>query len=221
MSAVSCALIQQWCDEYLKYAHPRAAPHERGRVRTYLYRGLDQFQMRRFMYGTYVLLHISVFLFFWALSDFFDTIHHDFGVVTRYALVESGIFYILLSISPLIFSNSPYNTPMTPPIAFPLTRCAQFSPATFFTTNPHRLRSSRSSRTAPLRSLGSGSIFARSFRRCLIDTVRALMSGEFFRRRRSFVYSGGGLCCSCWRQRLCWVTLRVRSMPVRLRLLVC
>jgi hypothetical protein len=116
VSALSCALIQQWCYEYLKFAYPRAAPHERGRVRTYLHQGLDQFQMRRFMYGTHVLLHISVFLFFWAISDFFYTVDHLFGVAARYSLVGTVIVYMLLSISPLIFSNSPYNTPMTPPL---------------------------------------------------------------------------------------------------------
>jgi hypothetical protein len=72
--------------------------------------------MRRFMYGTHVLLHISVFLFFWALSDFFYTVDHLFGVVTRYCLVAAAVVYILLSISPLIISNSPFNTPMTPPL---------------------------------------------------------------------------------------------------------
>ena len=68
------------------------------------------------MYGTHVLLHVSVFLFFWALSDFFYTVHHLFGLVTRYALVVAAIIYVLLSISPLIISKSPYNTPMTPPL---------------------------------------------------------------------------------------------------------
>jgi hypothetical protein len=116
MSAIGCALIQQWCDEYKKFAYPRAAPHTRGRVRTYLLQGMKVFQMRRFMYGIHVLLHISVFLFFWALSDFFHIINHEFGTVTRYSLFGSLIVYLLLSISPLIFSNSPYNTPMTPPI---------------------------------------------------------------------------------------------------------
>ena len=116
MSAIGCALLQQWCDEYKKFAYPRAAPHTRGRVRTYLFQGLKVFQMRRFMYGIHVLLHIAVFLFFWALSDFFYTVNHGFGTVTRYSLVGSLVVYVLLSISPLIFSNSPYNTPMTPPI---------------------------------------------------------------------------------------------------------
>ena len=116
MSAVGCALIQQWCDEYKRFAYPRAAPHTRGRVRTYLFQGLKDFEMRRFMNGTHVLLHISVFLFFWALSDFFYTVDHYFGTVTRYALVGPLIIYILLSVSPLITTNSPYNTPMTHPL---------------------------------------------------------------------------------------------------------
>ena len=116
MSAIGCALVQQWCDEYKTFAYPRAAPHTRGRVRTYLLQGLKVFQMRRFMYGIHVLLHISVFLFFWALSDFFYAVNHHFGTVTRYSLISSLIIYVLLSISPLIFTNSPYNTPMTPPI---------------------------------------------------------------------------------------------------------
>ena len=114
MSAVACALIQQWCYEYKKFAYPRAAPHERGRVRTHLFQGLDKFHMIKFMYGTHVLLHTSVFLFFWAISDFFYTVHQHFGTVTHYVLVASVIVYMILSVSPLIFSNSPYNTPMTP-----------------------------------------------------------------------------------------------------------
>jgi hypothetical protein len=116
MSAVGCALIQQWCDDYKNFAYPRAAPHTRGRVRTYLLRGVKVFQMRRFLNGIHVLLHISVFLFFWALSDFFYTVNHHFGTVTRYALVGSLVVYMLLSISPLISINSPYHTPMTHPI---------------------------------------------------------------------------------------------------------
>ena len=111
VSAVLCALIQQWCYEYLKFAYPWAAPHKCGRVRTFLFQGL---QLRTFIYGTHALLHISVFLFFWAISDFFHTVHHHFGLATRYTLIVSAAVYILLSISPLIFSNSPCNTPMTP-----------------------------------------------------------------------------------------------------------
>jgi hypothetical protein len=114
VSAVACAFIQQWCYEYLKLAYPRAASHERGRIRTYLFQGLNVFPMRRFMYGTHALLHISVILFFWAIGEYFHTVNHIFGLVIRYALVVSAVIYTILSIFPLFFSNTPYNTPMTP-----------------------------------------------------------------------------------------------------------
>ena len=113
VSAVSCALIQQWCNEYLMFAYPRGAPHECGRVRTYLFNG---FRMGSFMYGIQVFLHASVFLFFWAISDFFYTVYRPFGLVIRYTLVAAATVYFILSISPVVFSNSPFGTPVTPPL---------------------------------------------------------------------------------------------------------
>jgi len=65
------------------------------------------------MYGTHALAHIGLPVF-WAITDFFCTVHHHLGTITRYALVALVIVYMILSVSPLIFSNSPYNTPMTP-----------------------------------------------------------------------------------------------------------
>ena len=65
--------------------------------------------------GTRPLAHLGL-PFFWAISDFFYTVNHLFGVVARYTLMATLIIYGLLSISPLIFGNSPYNTPMTPPL---------------------------------------------------------------------------------------------------------
>ena len=68
------------------------------------------------MYGTHVLLHISVFLFLWAISDFFYMVHSRLGDVSHYCLVASLVVYMGLSISPLISKNSPYNTPLTHPL---------------------------------------------------------------------------------------------------------
>jgi hypothetical protein len=116
MSVVVCALVKQWCQEYKRYAYPRAPPHKRGRVRTYLFNGLEQFQMRRFIYGVQVALHISVFLFFWAVSDFLYNIYQPVGNVARYCLLTSLVVYAAFSISPLVFINSPYHTALTPPI---------------------------------------------------------------------------------------------------------
>jgi hypothetical protein len=68
------------------------------------------------MYATDVLLHASIFLFFAALSDFFYTVHPQVGAVSRYCLITSALVYMALSISPLIFGNSPYSTPLTSPL---------------------------------------------------------------------------------------------------------
>jgi hypothetical protein len=127
MSAVACAFIQQWCLEYMKYAYPRAAPHECGYIRTYLFRGLHRFGIRRFMYGTHVILHISVFLFFWALSEWFFTLHTAVGAVSRYCLVAALVVYVALSILPLNYRDSPYNTPLTHPIGGCYRRLRYFS----------------------------------------------------------------------------------------------
>ena len=116
VSAVVCALIQQWCNEYLISSYPLGAPHERGLVRTYLFQGLRTFQVTRFIGGTQLLLHISVFLFFWAISDFFYTVNRDFGLITRYTVVAAAVSYLLASVTPLFFINSPYKTPITPPL---------------------------------------------------------------------------------------------------------
>ena len=68
------------------------------------------------MYGVHVLLHLSIFLFFWALSDFFHTIDATVGTVARCCLLALVVVYTSLSISPLIISNSPYHTALTPPL---------------------------------------------------------------------------------------------------------
>lgn len=68
------------------------------------------------MYGVHVLLHISVFLFFWALSDFFHSVDATVGTVARSCLLALVVVYTALSISPLIISNSPYHTALTPPL---------------------------------------------------------------------------------------------------------
>jgi len=116
MSVVVCALVKQSCREFKRYAYPRAPPHKRGRVRTYLFNGLERSQMRRFMYGVHVALHISVFLFFWAVSDFLYNVYQPIGNIARYCLLASLVVYTAFSISPLVFINSPYHTALTPPL---------------------------------------------------------------------------------------------------------
>ncbi|KAI0260603.1 hypothetical protein BC834DRAFT_831522, partial [Gloeopeniophorella convolvens] len=107
-SALASILIQQWAREYLQYSQPSAAPHQRRRVQAYLFLGLRRFQMDGLVYGVPVLLHASIFLFFWALSDFLHTVNSTVGSVAHFSVIALSVLYILLSICPLVFANSPY-----------------------------------------------------------------------------------------------------------------
>jgi len=68
------------------------------------------------MYGVHVLLHISIFLFFWAVSDFLYNFSEPVGIVARYCVITLLVVYTTFSISPLIFLNFPYHTALTPPL---------------------------------------------------------------------------------------------------------
>jgi hypothetical protein len=118
MSVLACGLIQQWCHEFMQYAYPRAAPHKRGRVRTYLFQGLNRFYIKRFMYGVHALLHISVFLFFGGLSDYLHDLYPKVGMVSWYCVITSTVAYIVLSVFPLFIGNCPYQTALSPPLLF-------------------------------------------------------------------------------------------------------
>jgi hypothetical protein len=115
-SALISTLIQQWAREYLQYSQPSAAPHKRGRVRAYLFDGLSRFQMRRLTYGVPLFLHLAVFLFFYALSEWLLSINAPVGTTARYCLVALLAVYMALSVLPLIVRNAPYQTPLTTPL---------------------------------------------------------------------------------------------------------
>ena len=70
------------------------------------------------MYGVHVLVHLSVSLFFWGLTDFLYTVNTIVGEVARYCLFALVAVYLALSISPLIVSNPPYNTAPTTPLRY-------------------------------------------------------------------------------------------------------
>ena len=118
MSVLACALIQQWCREFMTCAHYRGVPYKRGRVRTYLFLGLHQFHMREFVHGVHVILHVSVFLFFCGVSVYLHDVYPRVGMVAWYCTIALAVVYAALSILPLIMRNCPYHTALTPPLRF-------------------------------------------------------------------------------------------------------
>ena len=72
--------------------------------------------MRHLIYAVPVLLHVSVFLFFYALSELFYPIDVSVGATARYSFVALLTVYLVLSVLPLIARNAPYQTALTTPL---------------------------------------------------------------------------------------------------------
>ena len=95
----------------LSYLHDM--PHERARVRTFLFTGMEHFRMRQAVEAIPMLLHTSVFLFFAGLVEFFllsnNTVAWIFvGWVGLFVSV-----YAAMTIVPNIIFSCPYRTPFT------------------------------------------------------------------------------------------------------------
>jgi len=114
--ALMSTLIQQWAREYLQYSQLSAPPQKRGRVRAYLFQGLTKFQMRTMVEAIPVFLHISVFLFFFAFSEFLRTVNDTVGLAARCCSIVLLTAYLILSILPLVVSSAPYQTALTTPL---------------------------------------------------------------------------------------------------------
>ena len=115
ISILACGLVQQWCHEYMKYAYPlHGAPHKRGWVRTYLFRGLNRFHIRRFTHGIRAVFLLSALLFFGGISGYLHNLHPTIGMTSWYCLLASLLAYVALGLFPLITRDCPYQTLMTP-----------------------------------------------------------------------------------------------------------
>jgi hypothetical protein len=95
--------------------------------------------MRRLTYGVPVLLHLAVFLFFYALSEWLYSINVPVGATARYCLVALLAIYMALSVLPLIVRNAPYQTALTTP----LQACVSLIQASYFGLRQLVQRSSR------------------------------------------------------------------------------
>ncbi|KAH9026178.1 hypothetical protein EDB85DRAFT_2291956 [Lactarius pseudohatsudake] len=115
--SITCALlatlIQQWTRRYMALSYLHDMPHERARVRTFLFTGMEHFRMRQAVEAIPMLLHTSVFLFFAGLVDFFLLFNQTVAWVF---IGWIGLFvsvYAAMTIIPNIIFSCPYRTPFT------------------------------------------------------------------------------------------------------------
>jgi hypothetical protein len=118
--------------------------------------------MRRLTYGVPVLLHLAVFLFFYALSEWLHSINVPVGATARYCLIALLAIYMALSVLPLIVRNAPYQTALTTP----LHACVSLIQASYLGLRQLVQRSSRNYEGQKISGL---------FKSIYVDRARALM----------------------------------------------
>ncbi|KAI9458565.1 hypothetical protein BJY52DRAFT_411412 [Lactarius psammicola] len=115
--SITCALlatlVQQWTRRYMALSYLHDMPHERARVRTFLFTGMEHFRMRQAVEAIPMLLHTSVFLFFAGLVDFFLLFNRTVAWVF---IGWVGLFvsiYAAMTVIPNVIFSCPYRTPFT------------------------------------------------------------------------------------------------------------
>ena len=111
--ALLATLMQQWVRRYLQASRPWYAPYKRTRIRAFYAEGVERFGLPRAVEALPALLHAAVFLFFAGLVDFLININHTVAFCLLSAVVVASSSYFLCTALPLVYPNSPYQTPLT------------------------------------------------------------------------------------------------------------
>ena len=111
--ALLATLMQQWVRRYLQVSQRWDAPYKRARIRTFFAEGVERFGLPYAVEALPALLHASVFLFFAGLIDFLLNINHKVAITLLSAVAVGGSAYFLCTAIPLIYPDSPYQTPLT------------------------------------------------------------------------------------------------------------
>ncbi|KAH9022074.1 hypothetical protein EDB83DRAFT_88653 [Lactarius deliciosus] len=114
--AVFAIMLQQWARSYLTAAHPRYTLLKEVRIRELLAEGVMEFRLPVFAGGLLAFHHASFFLFVAGLAVLlFNTNRTIFFIIAGFILFLI-ISYIFLTCQPMVRSNSPYYTPLSPTI---------------------------------------------------------------------------------------------------------
>ena len=157
--SLSCALwatlLQQWARQYLhRVQPPLRSPGNRARMRAFFADGVDKMHIQWATEGLPMLLHLSVFLFFWGLAIFLFNVNRE---VFKYVIGWIGLFamvYGLITLLPLIRQDSPYHSPLSAPAWF-LYATMTYAPTVAILAFISRFCSCLHVRISPIRDVGN------------------------------------------------------------------
>ncbi|KAA1477635.1 hypothetical protein DENSPDRAFT_616924 [Dentipellis sp. KUC8613] len=112
-AALAATIVQQWVRDYMHVFQRYNNSLKRARVRQFLYEGAVGWNMSIVVDGIPALIHISLFLFFIGLSDFLFSLNHIVAIMTTLMIAFCGLAYIWSMVSPVLYAQSPYQTPLT------------------------------------------------------------------------------------------------------------
>jgi hypothetical protein len=120
--SLSCALLatllQQWTRRFVQVADAPYNTEKRALIRAFFADGVDRFGFAAAVEILPAQLHLSIILFYIGLVDFFGNINHTIAYFLLGLGVYAALGYALLTIVPLFYPNSPYQTPFTPFVWF-------------------------------------------------------------------------------------------------------
>jgi len=107
--------VKQWARNYLHATQRRPTPLRRARIRSYLYARVQLFKLPALVDGIPTLLHISLFLFFAGLFEFFapSPIHLMIRYLALAILVICAGFYVTVALTASLFPKCPYQSPLS------------------------------------------------------------------------------------------------------------
>ncbi|KAJ6471733.1 hypothetical protein C8R47DRAFT_1146896 [Mycena vitilis] len=111
--ALIATLVQQWAREFLHKADMRSAPVLRAHIFSYLYYGLQRFQMHTVVEVIPLLLHTSLLLFFCGLVSFLIPVNVGMAAIACALLLAIVAVYSTLTLLPLWYLDCPYRTPLS------------------------------------------------------------------------------------------------------------
>jgi hypothetical protein len=105
--------MQQWTRRYVQVADRPYALPRRAQIRAFFSDGVEKFALAAAVEVLPALLHTSVLLFYVGLIDFLININHTVGFILLAWVTMAVLTYFILSMLPLFFPNSPYQTPLS------------------------------------------------------------------------------------------------------------
>ena len=97
----------------MQVADRQYAPRIRARIRTIFAHGVEKFALAAAVEVLPALLHASFLLFYVGLVEFLININHTVAYILLVWVVVGLLIYFLLTIMPLLYPDSPYQTPLT------------------------------------------------------------------------------------------------------------